>query len=118
MTLAGGWCPWQVAGGHVGHRAEQTQLDADPEPWHLVWLGFSVHVLFLRFLPEEFGDTRSRGDRGVSAKAEMHSSACPNPLVPESGSDAFIDICLLFIDEASLAQGLLRGASALCTVFH
>lgn len=54
----------------------------------------------------------------MSEKAKMHSSGCPNPPVPESGSDAFIAILLPFIDQAFLAQRLLRGPLAFCIVFH
>lgn len=48
----------------------------------------------------------------------MHSSDCPNPLAQELDSDVLIAILLLFIDQAFVAQRLLRGPLAICIVFH
>lgn len=81
--------------------------------------GLSLNVLCLgRFGSEDHEEQLGREQQRVSAKTEMHSSDCPNPLGPESGGDDFIAILLLFIDQAFLAQRLLRRPLALCIVFH
>lgn len=97
----------------------EQSMDADPDPGAPGWAQGSVSTFSAQGGSSQKGTRSScRGQQSVSAKAKMHSSDCPNPLVPGAGSDAFIAILLLFIDQAFLAQRLPRGPLALCIVFH